>query len=357
MENKLILCLLLSFILSISSIEVSLKQGYSLANNNAQVTTNVTNNKTGDTSSAGSISTIVSQNSDGKLDAKATSFSNETKVTKKGTLVTAGSNIPITYEQIGGLKILDKDTLLSSQVVNGRAAVDRFITSQPWTNGEIPVVINSDIPDKKRIYNALAYVQSVTPITFKPVSVTENGEILDSHYLRFVIAPAFDDSCYTFLGMVSTQDPIFTNPRDPYYPDGKYHGQPIQVASWCGKASLVHEIGHDLGLWHEQKRCDRDQYLEIIWSNIKKDAWSQYETLCDPQQPSKSPASPDTGYGYDYCSIMHYKRFSGFAVDQSKPVFNIKQKVVGCDEKAIGNAEVYSPADIAAINSVYSFVQ
>src|SRR5215203_514553 len=186
-----------------------------------------------------------------------------------------------------------------------------------------------DVQDQQRIFDAMAYVQTTTPITFKPVDIDENGAILNSHYLRFVQAPANDDSCYTYAGMLSPEHPVFTDPTDPFYSDGNYHGQPVVVASWCNTAALVHELGHNLGLWHEQKRCDRDQYVEIVWSNIQREAWPQYQALCDPQRPAESP----TSFGpYDYCSIMHYKRFSGFAVDINQPVINLRQNVVGCDE-------------------------
>jgi hypothetical protein len=59
---------------------------------------------------------------------------------------------------------------------------------------------------------------------------------------------------------------------------------------------LVHEFLHALGVYHEQSRSDRDNFVEIRWNNIQDDAIGNFQ---------KKPASVDY-FDYDYGSLMHY---------------------------------------------------
>ena len=71
----------------------------------------------------------------------------------------------------------------------------------------------------------------------------------------------------------------------------------ITLGSNCSEWNAVHEIGHALGLWHEQSREDRDSHVTINWENISPDAHHNFRQQIED--------GDDIGV-YDFDSIMHY---------------------------------------------------
>jgi Astacin (Peptidase family M12A) len=109
-------------------------------------------------------------------------------------------------------------------------------------------------------------------------------------------------------------------------------------------ATVLHEFGHALGLWHEQSRADRDNYIRLIKGNIKEDRVHNFELKDDPDMAHIDGP-------YDFASLMHYPA-NAFAKDESKPVFELVNPS-SYDISKIGNATDLSPGDVLALANLY----
>jgi Astacin (Peptidase family M12A)/Chitobiase/beta-hexosaminidase C-terminal domain/Divergent InlB B-repeat domain len=77
--------------------------------------------------------------------------------------------------------------------------------------------------------------------------------------------------------------------------------QPMTGSTTCTIGTILHEMGHVIGLWHEQSRSDRATYITVNYNNVIKSAWSNFQILTDDQQTLSS---------YDYASVMEYIPFA-----------------------------------------------
>ncbi|KAH7113930.1 hypothetical protein B0J13DRAFT_533708 [Dactylonectria estremocensis] len=89
----------------------------------------------------------------------------------------------------------------------------------------------------------------------------------------------------------------------------------------CGVLTTAHELGHTLGLYHEQQRPDRDDYIEIHCENLIPDQFGE-KAVCDDDVcrgwgcafRKLGEAEVDWSGAYDTESIMHYGE-SDFSYD------------------------------------------
>ncbi|VDL92257.1 unnamed protein product [Schistocephalus solidus] len=119
--------------------------------------------------------------------------------------------------------------------------------------------------------------------------------------------------------------------------------QNISIAPHCeSKGTVLHEIAHALGFWHEQSRPDRENYVNVAFSNVLRA--NQYNFYKKPAHEVDSLGEP-----YDYDSIMHYHNFA-LAKDESKETIT---PIQCCPRPIIGQRVKPSVGDVTQMNKLY----
>jgi len=122
--------------------------------------------------------------------------------------------------------------------------------------------------------------------------------------------------------------------------------QKVGLGDSSSIGTIIHELGHAVGLWHEQCRNDRKDWVEVDLSNVEYD----YEdNFAQNNIAGEAVETEDIG-AYDYGSIMHYGEKS-FAVDPRDPTLKLLKPLPA--GVVVGQREGLSPGDIAAVAAMY----
>ena len=197
--------------------------------------------------------------------------------------------------------------------------------SMLWPNAEVPYQFSSNLSThlRLRIRNAMDHWEDNTCLRF----TAHNGE---SDYVECI---SITNSCIANLGKIGGR-------------------QFINIVDGCSFGTVIHEIGHTVGFWHEQSRPDRDNYVWINESNVMAGLKYNFMKRSSTQINSR-------GYEYDYGSIMHY----------STTEF-VRENCSGCKTIEVNNNTAYvkqgspvighglklglSKGDIQQANNLYS---
>jgi len=135
-----------------------------------------------------------------------------------------------------GTVLVEGDIVMPEGYLHSRGAYQTWF----WPGGVVFYQFAPYITDEQRglVRAAMDELESISDVTFVPR--TE-----ELHYLYIIE----DGGNWSYVGMV----------RGP---------QELSIYNWNYKYIIIHELMHALGLFHEQSRTDRDDYIEIHYENI-----------------------------------------------------------------------------------------
>jgi hypothetical protein len=151
---------------------------------------------------------------------------------------------------------------------------------EPWEDGVLPIAFGFSVsPERRQLFlEACAEWSKLADVRCQ-VGPYRNRELR---------VGAYTSGCWGLYGMGSFAPGL---------------RRTINLSENCwSRQTVIHEIGHALGLIHEHQRPDRDRYVEIRRENLDQDFLGLMWSINFDDQPVEL-STP-----YDFLSIMHYGR-------------------------------------------------
>lgn len=271
-----------------------------------------------------SITTIV-QRENGRVVITSSSSSSSSSSTHR-TESTGGSRYGVHVASSGGFVHQHHSSSSSTRVTtvsrSGSRPRSKRALVKPkefrWPDGVIPFTIDDNLPaDYKTVIRmAMRHWERNTCVDFVPKLKRHED------YLRF----AFYPGCWSYIGKQGGE-------------------QILSVGFTCNTMrTLVHEIGHAVGLWHEQSRRDRDKFIKVVKGNLAPGTEENFNKIDIVNITS-------LGFPYDFDSVMHY---DGLAFTKNgAPTIKVRKEYRDIPKTDLGMKDRLSSLDIAQVNAMY----
>jgi hypothetical protein len=202
-----------------------------------------------------------------------------------------------------------------SYAINGR--------EYRWSNATLPIVIDPSIYTNNlgnNVHAAIKEFNHRTELCLVPRTT-------EPDYIRITFSSTIPGGGLSSVGRQGGEQQLF-------------------LSANSNAGTVMHELLHAAGFYHEQSRNDRDNFVRIRTDNITTGLENNFQKEMKDGVPVGN---------YDYCSIMHYSN-TAFSKNAQPTIECMSNGMVVACPPCMGNRTTFSDQDVQSIDWFYSSV-